>query len=91
MSGQFGGTIRAWSGYRSFKIVGDRIGTERRSTKCIFTTRFFRFSAYDQTAVIQAGLRDIVENYGRYVNPEDEKQAQQQAARIRRRQSSSGY
>jgi hypothetical protein len=53
--------------------------------KRIFTARFFRLSAHDQAAAEEAELRGIEENYGRYVNPEDEKRARQQAARIQKK------
>lgn len=53
--------------------------------KRIFTARFFRMSPRDQAAVVEAELRDIENNYGRYVNPEDEKRARRQAARIRKK------
>jgi hypothetical protein len=36
-------------------------------------------------AVVKAELYDIEKNYGKYINPEHEKRARQQAARIRRK------
>ena len=39
----------------------------------------------DSEAVVQAVLHDIEKDFGRYVNPEDEKRARWQAARIRQR------
>ena len=35
----------------------------------IFAKRFFRLNARDQAAVVEAELRDIEKNYGRYVSP----------------------
>ena len=51
----------------------------------IFTAKFFRLSSHDQAAVIEAELRDIEQNYGRYVNAKDEKRAWRQVARIRKK------
>ena len=45
----------------------------------IFTERFFRLSAHDQVAVVEAVLQDIEKNYGRYITPDDEKRARRQA------------
>jgi len=51
----------------------------------IFTERFFRLSAHDQVAVVEAVLQDIEKNYGRYITPDDEKRARRQAGRIRKK------
>lgn len=51
----------------------------------IFTERFFRLSANDQVAVVEAVLRDIETNYGRYITPDDENRARQKANRIRQK------
>ena len=53
--------------------------------KRIFTTRFFGLSTHDQAAVVEAALKDIEKNYGRYTTPEDEKRARQRAQRIRKK------
>lgn len=44
-----------------------------------------RLSAHDQAAIVEVVLLDIEKNYGRYITPEDEKRARQQAQRIRKK------
>ena len=56
-----------------------------QSMKRIFTAKFFRLSAHDQAAVVEAELRDIEQEYGRYASREDGRRARRQAARIRRK------
>ena len=51
----------------------------------IFTKRFFLLSAADQAAVVEAVLQDIERNYGRFLDPDDERRARRQAARIPQR------
>ena len=51
----------------------------------IFTERFFRLSAHDQVAVVEAVLQDIEKNYGRCITSDDEKRARRQAERIRKK------
>ena len=48
----------------------------------IFTARFFRLTARDQAAVIEAALADIEKNYGRYITDEAERLARRRARRI---------
>jgi hypothetical protein len=49
----------------------------------IFTKRFSRLSRRDQAAVVEAALRDIERNYGRFISPDDAQRARrgQQVAR----------
>jgi hypothetical protein len=58
--------------------------------KHVFTKRFFRLSARDQVAVVQAVLRDIEQNYGRSLDPDDEGRARRQAGRIRKKAAQCG-
>ena len=83
-------TRRAWCGYRGFTILGYRTGIGRQIMKRIFTERFFRLNANDQVAVVEAVLRDIETNYGRYITPDDENRARQRAERIRKKAAKCG-
>ena len=49
----------------------------------IFTKRFFGLSRRDQSAVVEAVLRDIEGNYGRYITAEDEKRARRRPVSLR--------
>ena len=48
----------------------------------IFTERFFRLSAHDQVAVVEAVLQDIEKNYGRYITTDDEKRANEEIQQL---------
>lgn len=49
----------------------------------IFTKRFFRLSTPAHTAIVEAVLDDLERNYGRFLNPEDERRARRWAQLIR--------
>jgi hypothetical protein len=49
----------------------------------IFTQRFLRLSPIDQAKVVDAAIRDL-RNHN-FLNPEDQRQAEQQAKRIEKR------
>ena len=46
----------------------------------IFTKKFFRLSRLDQTAVVNAAIRDLTDQH--YVNAEDERKAREEVQRI---------
>lgn len=51
----------------------------------IFTKTFCRLSQSDQSAIVDAVIRDIEGCIGRHMNPEDDRKAEKQIERIRRR------
>ena len=53
--------------------------------KRIFTKNFFRLSRWDQSAVVESVIRDIKGCIGRHINPEDDRKAEQQIERIRKK------
>jgi hypothetical protein len=53
--------------------------------KRIFTKRFFDLSHADQSAVVDAVIQDIESCIGRHLNSADDRKAEKQIERIRRR------
>ena len=53
--------------------------------KRIFTKRFFRLDPADQSAVVDSVIHDIEGCIGRHMNPNDDRKAEKQVERIRRK------
>ena len=53
--------------------------------KRIFTKNFLRPSRWDQAAVVHAAIQDIQSCIGRHLNPEDDRKAEKQIERIRKK------
>jgi hypothetical protein len=53
--------------------------------KKLVTNRLFQLASDDQSAVVDSMIRDIESCVGRHMNPEDDRKAQKQIERIRRR------
>ena len=53
--------------------------------KYIFTKRFFELPPIDQSAVVDSAIREIENNIGRHLNPDDDRKAEEQIERIRRK------
>ena len=53
--------------------------------KKIFTKNFFRLSHWDQSAIVDAAIRDIKSSIGRHCNTEDDRKAEKQIESIRKK------
>jgi len=57
----------------------------------VFTKQFFRLDTSNQAAVVEAEPRDIERNYGRFLDPDNERRARRQAARVRKKAVNYGF
>jgi tRNA splicing endonuclease len=58
---------------------------EARPMSKIFTKKFFRLTAHDQAALVDAVIRDLESCIGRNLNPEDDRKVRQHIRRIERK------